>query len=162
WHCEPYERGVDLYREATLRPRFAVSVASWAMTMAGTMDSPRPWWSSTRAAEVAESLTPLQHAAGEGGGSETWERPGVRAREDWHGAPRRANDAYREGGRRSYGRDAGPGTLDFVREQATGHANCSYCPANSHAYASPRLLRTRRGPGPAHRGRRLHCGWRGP
>ena len=27
---------------------FAVSVASWVMAMARTMDSPRPWWSSTR------------------------------------------------------------------------------------------------------------------
>jgi hypothetical protein len=27
---------------------FAVSVASWAMAMARTMDSPRPWWSSRR------------------------------------------------------------------------------------------------------------------
>jgi hypothetical protein len=27
---------------------FAVSVASWARAMARTMDSPRPWWSSTR------------------------------------------------------------------------------------------------------------------
>jgi hypothetical protein len=44
--------------------------------------------------ELAESLTPLQHAAGQGGGSETWERPGFRAREDWHGAPRTANDTY--------------------------------------------------------------------
>ena len=26
-------------------PAFAMSVASWAMAMARTMDSPRPWWS---------------------------------------------------------------------------------------------------------------------
>jgi hypothetical protein len=42
------------------RPRgaraFAVSVASWAMAMARTMDSPRPWWSSTRAVESLEGL----------------------------------------------------------------------------------------------------------
>ena len=85
--------------------------------------------------ELEESLTPLQQAAGQGGGSETWERPGFRAREDWHGAPRTANDTYPEGGRRSCGRDAGPGAVDFVREQATGHANCSYRRPKPHAYA---------------------------
>ena len=90
-----------------------------------------------------ESSTPRQHAAGQGGGSETRERRGFRAREDWHGAPRTANDTYPEGGRRSYGRDVGPGTVDFVRERATGHANCSYRRANPHAYGSPRLPRTR-------------------
>ncbi len=35
-------------------PAFAVSVASWAM--AGTMDSPRPWWSSTRAVKSLQGL----------------------------------------------------------------------------------------------------------
>jgi hypothetical protein len=35
---------------------FAASVASWATAMARTMDSPRPWWSSTRAVESLEGL----------------------------------------------------------------------------------------------------------
>jgi len=85
--------------------------------------------------ELEESLTPLQQAAGQGGGSEAWERRGFHAREYWHGAPRTANDTYPEGGRRSCGRDAGPGAVDFVREQATGHANCSYRRPKPHAYA---------------------------
>ena len=31
--------------KASCARAFAVSVASWAMAMARTMDSPRPWWS---------------------------------------------------------------------------------------------------------------------
>ncbi len=47
---------MDLHREVTLRRVSAVRVASWAMALARAMDSPRPWWSSTRAIESLEGL----------------------------------------------------------------------------------------------------------
>jgi hypothetical protein len=49
---------------------FAVSVASWAM--AQTMDSPRPWLSSTRAVESLEGLEEAVDLLGRD------HRPGVR------------------------------------------------------------------------------------
>jgi hypothetical protein len=55
---------------------FAVSVASWAMAMARTMDSPRPWWSSTRAVESLEGLEETVDLL-------RWDhRPGVRDGDD--------------------------------------------------------------------------------
>ena len=83
---------MDRYRDPAPARRVASS------TMARTMDV-RAVWSSTG-------------CSGPGNG------PGSAARKDWHGAPRTANDTYPEGGRRSCGRDAGPGTVDLVREQA--------------------------------------------
>jgi hypothetical protein len=53
---------------------FAVSAASWAM--AQTMDSPRPWWSSTRAVESLEGLEEAVDLLGRD------HRPGVRDRDD--------------------------------------------------------------------------------
>ena len=47
---------MDLNPEAPHGRAFAVSVTSWAMAIARTMDSPRPWWSSTRAVESLEGL----------------------------------------------------------------------------------------------------------
>jgi len=55
---------------------FAVSVASWAMAMARTMDSPRPWWSSTRAVESLEELEEAVDLLGRD------HRPGVRDGDD--------------------------------------------------------------------------------
>jgi hypothetical protein len=45
---------------------FAASVASWATAMARTMDSPRPWWSSTRAVESLEGLEEAVDLLGRG------------------------------------------------------------------------------------------------
>jgi hypothetical protein len=53
----------------TLRPLAALAmvvVIMWAMAMARTMDSPRPWWSSTR----VESLEGLEEERPDESGGE--------------------------------------------------------------------------------------------
>lgn len=68
---------MDLYRRRSpCRRTFAVTVASWAMAMARTMDSARPWWWSTRAAESLEGGEDAVHVLGRD------HRPGVRNGDD--------------------------------------------------------------------------------
>jgi hypothetical protein len=52
-------------------PAFAMSVASWAMAMARTMDSPRPWWSQNVILELGFFIGALGRRCLclEGGGS---------------------------------------------------------------------------------------------